>query len=225
MNFHRFAFAFLTSSAAALAFIACDPTDTEAQCTALGDTAATELVRAQQGDLSCQTDSDCVWTPVNSDGWCAAACGGLTDVASAASYIDSAANLCKDYGSHGCTAPTLECPSSGPFLCASGTCALDSAVLSVAAPSSPITHGECSAFALDYVAPNGDTSAPHDIAVALVAYGGTLYADAACTTPLATGDKITIPSGAHDVAFGFEAEAAGQVSISVGTEFQSYVAQ
>ena len=40
---------------------------------------------------------------------------------------------------------------------------------------------------------------------------GTLYADAACTTPL-TGTTITIPAGASSVAFGFEPLEPGMFS-------------
>jgi hypothetical protein len=220
MRPHRLILGSLAASFSVIALTACDNSGTT--CAAFENTARTELASAQKGYLACQVDTDCVSTPVNQDGACAAACGGLTSKASAASYVDTAASVCQEFNASGCTALGAGCPASGPVLCAGGTCTLY--FLSLAAPSSPITHGVCAAFEVDYTTPAGSADAPHDITVAVSAAGGTLYADVACTTPLATG-TVTLPGGAPDVGFGFEAQAAGPFSISVPGGGGSYVAE
>jgi hypothetical protein len=224
MSFRHLPFTLVAASFAALAFGACEPHDTDEACMALGNDAVTALEDAQRGYLACQVDTDCVETAVNQSGQCAAPCGGLVDTANVQTFIDKATSVCRDFD-ESCPKLTVECPSSGPFLCASGTCAYVSAVFSVQAPSAPITHGVCAAFELDYVAPDGTTTVSHGTAVAIHANGGSLFADAACTMPLAVGATVTVPSGAHDVAFGFEATAAGAFSIWAGVGGGNYVAQ
>jgi hypothetical protein len=76
-------------------------------------------------------------------------------------------------------------------------------------PSSPIGTGVCAALALTL----SPSAAPHDLSFPVTASSGTLYADTACTTPLAAG-TVTVPGGSQSIAFGFEAQAAGGVTIS-----------
>jgi hypothetical protein len=73
-------------------------------------------------------------------------------------------------------------------------------------------HGVCEPFEVDFTMKGSKTPAPHDIVFTMeTPVNGTLYADAACTTPL-TGTTITIPAGASSVAFGFEPLAPGMFS-------------
>jgi hypothetical protein len=222
MRLHRLVLGFLAASFSALAFTACGAGSSES-CDSLQRAAATELESTQKGFLACQVDADCVVTLVSSKGTCAAACGGLTGKASAASFINYAANLCEDYDARGCVMLNAGCPWGGPFLCAGGTCTFYHVTLTP--PSPPVTHGVCAAFEVNYATPSGPADAPHDVSVAVSAAGATLYADVACTTPLAAG-TVTIPGGAPGVAFGFEALAAGPFSISAApSAVGSYVAE
>jgi hypothetical protein len=80
------------------------------------------------------------------------------------------------------------------------------------ASATSYVHGVCAAFTIDFTTKFSATPAPHDIAFTMMTpVNGTLYADAACATPL-TGGILTIPSGAPSVAFGFEPLAAGMFS-------------
>jgi hypothetical protein len=205
-------------------FAACSSgKDSPEQCTDLANAASAQLSTLDAALLACTADTDCVWTPVNSDGYCALPCGGLTNTASVATLVDDAARVCEDFNAHGCTPPFLSCPSFGTPICAGGTCALYSVYLSPPT-STTFAVGACVGLDVDYSTLSGSSTAPHDITVAVTASNGTLYADQACTKPLATG-TITIPAGASQGPFGFEPQVAGPGWIDVGGGVWSFGAQ
>jgi hypothetical protein len=84
--------------------------------------------------------------------------------------------------------------------------------------------GACAALGVKYFAMGGPPTAPHDLAVNVSATGGTLFADAACTTPLTTG-SVTIAKGTDSVQFGFIPSAAGTCVIHANELEEGLTAQ
>jgi hypothetical protein len=219
----------LAVSLAALALGACTGGGSPASCASLENTAAAVLESVENGFRACQVDKDCVTTSVNQDGWCAAPCGGFTSKAGAAAFIVAATSACQEFNAQGCSPPVYECivpPDSA--ICAAGTCTQYDVNLSLLSPA--LTHGACAAFDAVYSAGATSSNAPHDIAVTLSACDGTLFADQACTTPLATSTAttlatgtVTIPGGSPSVGFGFVPQAAGSCMIEAGKMSWSFV--
>jgi hypothetical protein len=189
----------------------------QTSCADLADTAQTAFAPVAAQHLACQVDTDCLWTPVDKDGWCVAPCGVLTDQASVGAVISAAGNACAAFNAQSCTAPDVACFRGPALVCAGGTCTAYSIGLAQLSPS--LSAGACAAFELTLDAP-GSPDAPHDIPVTLTASGGTLYVDKACTTALDAG-SLAIPAGSQAAPFGFVPNAAGDVSIEYDGTFNS----
>ena len=113
----------------------------------------------------------------------------------------------------GCKVPVLGCPAQDPLnICASGICEGWSTDLTWSA--TPFVHGVCASFVITYHSTQSATAvAPRDLAFALTAQNGSLYADPACTTLLTSG-SVTLQAGASQVSFGLVPLAAGQSGVS-----------
>jgi hypothetical protein len=189
-------------------------------CQALEMAAVKQLEAVAGQNLSCTVDADCVEINVGPSGWCAAPCGVLTDESGAQTVQSAATSACAPFLAAGCKPPILECPAFPPFLCVGGTCA----TYSVAVTPSPLptlTRGVCGGLHLTYATGAASPDAHSAIAVLMQSSIGTVYADAACTTPVTTGSPemtgtLSIPAGATSVDFGFMSATAGSGSLNVG---------
>lgn len=190
-----------------------------------------------KGYLACHADSDCEWSTVGQAGACVAACGALSNTASASDVAAAASATCAGFDTS-CSVPTPACPSNSPPICASGTCATYSVNLSP--PTSTLgalTVGSCvsfeAVFSVGYPTYPKSSVAPHDISVPVSATLGTLFADAACTKVLATIDpttmyamgSVTVAEGASSASFGFRPTAAGSGFLEVGGVTSGFTAQ
>jgi hypothetical protein len=189
-------------------------------CNGLSTEAQKQLEAVVQQNSACEADDDCVMTSVGRSGACAAPCGVLTSKSGAAAVVSAASDACQDFSDLGCAEPIVECPASPPSICSSATCTTFTISL---APSSlaSLEHGVCQAFQLDYSDGVGP-KAPRDLAMSIQFTDGTLFADPACTNAVATSQSssnatgtISIPAGAHDVAFGFVPANPGNAFVGV----------
>jgi hypothetical protein len=184
----------------------------DASCTNRGDTASAQFYAIAGQYLACSSDSDCTRIRVGGAGECADPCGNVLTTEAGASVLPAAATMvCQAFVANGCVVPSLGCPASNVLaICMSGTCEGWTASLSTTATT--VVHGVCAPFEIQFITDESLTAlAPHDIAFAMTTKNGTLYSDSACTIPL-TGGTVTLPAGAHNVAFGFEPLDAGQSS-------------
>jgi hypothetical protein len=196
--------------------------DAGASCADLENAAQAGLASLVQENLGCQVDSDCTSIFLGPSGGLCAACSVLTNEAGAATVLDAAASLCRQFNAQGCPPPIVGCPRAPPVLCAGGTCA---SYVFYPTPLSPsLTHGECATFQVHYRSYGGSPDAPHDLAVTLRAFNGTLYSDTQCAMPMADGG-VTIPAGSTAATFSLEPAAAGICSIIVQDLVWSWTAE
>jgi hypothetical protein len=197
-----------------------------ASCQELETQAEMQLTVALQQDEACATDDDCVWTGAGGGGACAAPCGMLTSTSGAAAAVTSAALACEPFVEAGCRAPILGCPIGPPSICSRATCTSFNVAVSPASTSGPtsLTTGVCAALSLVY-SDGEKATAPHDLEIFLQAPVGTLFADAACTVPLATSitplssapeASVTLPAGGTQVTFGLMPTGDGSIQVTVG---------
>jgi len=185
-----------------------------AGCNQSCDTADSQFENVLRENLSCSVDDDC--TTIS--GSCVAPCGTFVSKAGAAAVQNAATSLCKQYN---CPEQAISCPASDPLVCAKGTCATYSIYAETYAAT--VQRGVCVALQLDFAINGTAAEAPHDMAVPVSVNGGTVYADAACKTPVTTdatpapNATLTIPAGATSLAFGFLAADSGPCSIDVGS--------
>ncbi len=190
-----------------------------------------------KGYLACHADSDCEWSSVSQAGACVAACGALSNTASASAVAAAAASTCTGFDTS-CSEPTPACPTNAPPICATGTCGTYSVDLSPATSTlGTLTVGSCvsfeAVFTVEYPTYPKSSVAPHDIPVAVSATLGTLFTDAACTKVLATIDpttmyatgSLTVAAGASRASFGFRPTAAGSGFLEVGGVTSGFNAQ
>jgi hypothetical protein len=188
--------------------------DNQALCQDLENEAATQFAALVQQNLACTSDNDCTRISPGGDGECVALCGDVLANEAGAPTLGAAADtLCESFVAKGCRVPLLSCFADATLnICAAGTCEGWNASLSWNS-AAPFTHGVCASFEIEFSTDQGTALAPHDLVFALTPKNGTLYADAACTTPLA-GGSVTLPGGANSVAFGFLPLAASQSGFS-----------
>ena len=188
--------------------------DSQVSCSELENEAAGQFGALAQQYLGCTTDDDCTRIAPQGAGQCVAPCGNvLTDEAGAATLQTAANAACGPFIAAGCKVPILGCPAQDELtICASGICEGWSAGLTWSATS--FVHGVCASFVITYHSTQSATAvAPRDLAFALTAQNGSLYADSSCTTLLTSG-SVTLPAGASQVSFGFVPLAAGQSGLS-----------
>jgi hypothetical protein len=182
--------------------------------------AVKQLEAVVEQNLSCSVDADCVEVNVGPSGYCAAPCGVLTDESGAQAVQSAATSACAPFLAAGCKPPILGCPAFPPFLCVGGLCA----TYSVGVTPSPLptfTVGVCAVLHLAYSTGAGSPDAHSAIDVLMQSSIGTVYADAACTTPVTMGSPemtgtLSIPAGTTGVDFGFMPDAAGAGWLNVG---------
>jgi hypothetical protein len=186
--------------------------DSQVSCSELENEAAGQFGALAQQYLGCKTDDDCTRIAPQGAGQCVAPCGNvLTNEAGAATLQTAANTACEPFVAAGCKVPILGCPAQDELnICASGVCEGWSTELTWS-PSS-FVHGVCASFVITYHSTQS-TTAPRDLAFALTAQNGSLYADSSCTTLLTSG-SVTLPAGASQVSFGFVPLAAGQSGVS-----------
>ena len=158
---------------------------------------------------TCAADSDCAVISVDT---CLGVCPQVrTNTAGAAALPAAATKVCQEFHGAGCQTLGAACPAEDTInICIAGSCAGWNATMEGTATT--FVHGVCEPFEIDFTMKGSKTPAPRDIVFAMdTPVNGTLYADAACTTPL-TGTTITIPAGASSVAFGFEPLEPGRFS-------------
>jgi len=188
--------------------------DGPVSCSELESEAAGVFGALAQQSLACETDDDCTRISPPGAGQCVAPCGNvLTDEGAAAMLLTAANTACEPFIAAGCQVPNFGCPADDELnICASGICAGWSTELTWSPPS--FVHGVCASFVMTYHSTQSATAvAPHDLAFALTAQNGSLYADSTCTT-LLTGGSLTLPAGASQISFGFVPLAAGQSGLS-----------
>jgi hypothetical protein len=182
----------------------------QATCDALEATASNSFYAWAKQNVACSSDTDCAFVSLPEPGSCASPCGALLNETGAASASKVATQDCAQFNAQGCTPPEVGCPATGTPLCAAGTCA--GYRLSLGS-SGPFTHGACAVFQETYAQPDAPAPAPRDFPLTVTASNGTLYADAACTTPFMS---LTLAKGESVVSFGFVPTSAGQFSVTVG---------
>ena len=188
--------------------------DGQVSCGQLENEAAGQFGALAQQYLGCTTDDDCTRIAPQGAGQCVAPCGNvLTDQAGAAALQAAANTACAPFVAAGCKVPILGCPAQDELdICANGICEGWSAELTWSATT--FVHGVCASFVITYHSTQAGTPvAPHDLAFALTAQNGSLYADPACTTVLTSG-TVTLAAGASQVSFGFVPLTAGQSGVS-----------
>ena len=188
--------------------------DSQVSCSELENEAAGQFGALAQQYLGCKTDDDCTRIAPQGAGACVAPCGNVLTNEAGAAMLQTAANTaCAPFVAAGCKVPILGCPAQDELdICASGVCEGWSAELTWS-PSS-FVHGVCTSFVITYHSTQSGTAvALHDLAFALTAQNGSLYADPACTS-LLTGGSVTLAAGASQVSFGFVPLAAGQSGVS-----------
>jgi hypothetical protein len=182
----------------------------DASCTDLENTASEQFSATTQRYLACSSDSDCMRIRADGAGECVDPCGDVLTNEAGASALPLAATVdCQAFLARGCKVQVFSCLGFGNLtFCASGTCDVGSVSLSTMAPT--LVHGACAAFDIQFITGESSTAlAPHDFVFAMTTTNGTLYSDPTCTIPTTNG-TVTLPAGAHDVAFGFEPLEAGQ---------------
>jgi hypothetical protein len=169
---------------------------------------------------TCAADSDCV--EIHVDTCVGGPCPQVrTNTAGAAALPAAATMECREFHGAGCQTLAAQCAAEDTVsICDAGACAGWHAAMEGTATT--FVHGVCEPFEIDFTMKGSKTPAPHDIVFTMgTPSNGTLYADAACTTPL-TGTTITIPAGASSVAFGFEPLEPGMFSFGGTTTPGSY---
>jgi hypothetical protein len=188
--------------------------DSPVSCSELESQAVGQFGALAQQYQGCTTDDDCTRIAPQGPGQCVAPCGNvLTNEAGAATLLAAANTACAPFIAAGCKVPVFGCPASDELdICAFGACAGWSAELTWSPTS--FVHGACASFVITYHSTQSAPAvAPHDLAFALTAQNGSLYADSTCTTLLTSG-SVTLAAGASQVSFGLVPLAAGQSGVS-----------
>jgi hypothetical protein len=180
-------------------------------CNTLANAASESFATFVDEHTTCAQDSDCTQVHLTESGFCASPCPVVMNQAGAASAGTASSQDCARFNAEGCSPPFAGCPGFGSPICATGVCALYSLDLS---ESGAFVHGACTSLTETYEQYWAATPAPRAFALTVTATGGTLYADAACTTPLSSS-TITLSAGSTSTTFGFIPAAAAPFSITI----------
>ena len=183
----------------------------DGSCADLGAAAQHTFSAWAKEQMACSADTDCSLVLFTESSYCASACSWVLNPTGAASAVDVATQDCASFNAQGCTPPHVPCPGFGAPICAGGTCAQYTLSLK---ESGNFVHGSCTTFTETYEQYWTPAAAPRDFPFPVTATNGTLYADAACTTPFTS---LTLPKGQSSVSFGFVPTAAGPFSVSMGS--------
>ncbi len=197
-----------------------DDADASSSCGDLLQTATGQAEAVEEQNLGCSEDNDCTWGLYDT---CVSPCGTLVDQAGYAALQAAQAQACQPYAAAGCPRIELSCFRSPPVICSGGACTTYG--FGVTPNVRALSLDVCQPFEFEYAPAGGPTSAPHDLtATVTVDGGGTLYSDAACTTPF-TGGTLTIPAGASGIPLGFKPTVSGYAGFVIADVSYLYQVQ